>query len=51
VAPDIEVIDRPEAVSQGHDPSLEKAVEVLLEALRKNPPKPVAVPPAPTEFR
>jgi len=51
VAPDLEVIDRPEAVSAGHDPSVEKAVEVLLEALSKNPPKPVAVPPAPTEFR
>ena len=39
VAPDIEVIDRPELVAKGKDPSLEKAVEVLLEELKKNPPK------------
>jgi tricorn protease len=39
VAPDIEVIDRPELVAKGQDPSLEKAVEVLLEELKKNPPK------------
>jgi tricorn protease len=51
VAPDLEVIDRPEAVSAGRDPSVEKAVEVLLEELRKTPPRPVPVPPAPTEFK
>jgi tricorn protease len=47
VAPDIEVIDRPDLVAQGRDPSLEKGVEVLLEALKKNPPHPIRVPPAP----
>jgi tricorn protease len=47
VAPDIEVIDRPEEVAKGNDPSLEKAVEVLLEQLQKNPPVKVVVPPAP----
>jgi len=31
--------------------SVEKAVEVLLEELRKTPPRPVPVPPAPTEFK
>jgi tricorn protease len=40
VAPDIEVIDRPEAIAAGRDPSLEKAVEVLLEELERNPPPP-----------
>ena len=38
VAPDIPVVDRPDLVAQGHDPTLEKAVEVLLEELRRNPP-------------
>jgi tricorn protease len=51
VSPDIEVVDRPELIAAGRDPSLEKAVEVLLEELRANPPKPVVAPPAPTEFR
>jgi tricorn protease len=47
VAPDIEVIDRPDAIAKGEDPSLEKAVEVLMEELKKNPPVKVKVPPAP----
>ncbi|MBK8284998.1 MAG: PD40 domain-containing protein [Ahniella sp.] len=51
VSPDIEVIDRPDAVAAGQDPSLEKAVEVLLKELDANPPEPVVAPPAPTEFR
>jgi tricorn protease len=50
VAPDIEVIDRPEAIAAGGDPSIEKAVEVLLDELERNPPKPVVAPPAPTRF-
>lgn len=44
VAPDIEVWDRPELVAQGHDPCLEKAVEVLLKKLKTNPPKKVKKP-------
>jgi tricorn protease len=51
VAPDIEVIDRPEAIAAGRDPSLEKAVEVMLEALEENPPRQIETPPAPTDFR
>ncbi len=51
VAPDIEVIDRPDLVAKGRDPSLERAVEELLKALEENPPKIFDVPPAPTEFR
>ena len=51
VAPDIEVIDRPEAIAAGRDPSLEKAVEVLLEELEENPPRRIETPPAPTDFR
>jgi len=41
VAPDIEVELDPKAVRQGHDPHLEKAVEVVLAELEKNPvPRP-----------
>jgi tricorn protease len=39
VYPDIEVYDEPHLVAKGKDPSVEKAVEVLLEELKKNPPK------------
>jgi tricorn protease len=38
VAPDVEVDLDPQAVRSGRDPQLEKAVEVVLEALKKNPP-------------
>lgn len=51
VAPDIEVVDRPEAIAAGRDPSLEKAVEVLLEALEQDPPRRIEAPPAPADFR
>jgi tricorn protease len=27
----------PKAIREGHDPQLEKAVEVVMEALKKNP--------------
>jgi tricorn protease len=37
VAPDIEVELDPQAWRQGHDTQLEKAVEVVMEALRRNP--------------
>lgn len=40
VAPDIDVEYDPKAVRTGHDPQLEKAVEVALELLKKNPPPP-----------
>lgn len=36
VAPDIEVENDPALVAAGHDPQLEKAVEVTLEALQKH---------------
>jgi len=48
VSPDIEVVDRPDLVAAGHDPSLEKAIEVLMQQLKEHPPAaPVTVPPAP----
>lgn len=37
IAPDIEVENDPASVAAGHDPQLEKAVQITLEALRKNP--------------
>jgi tricorn protease len=40
VAPDIEVELDPQAARQGHDPQLEKAVEVVMDLLKKNPPPP-----------
>jgi len=49
VAPDIEVVDRPDLVAAGQDPSLEAAVKLLLEQLAKNPKKPVVVPPVSVE--
>jgi tricorn protease len=38
VSPDIEVQDDPKAAREGHDRQLEKAVEVVLDLLKKNPP-------------
>jgi tricorn protease len=39
VPPDYEVEFAPALVVQGHDPQLEKAVELVLDALRKSPPQ------------
>lgn len=50
VTPDIEVIDRPELVAAGGDPSIERAVEELLKELKANPRKNMKAPEAPTEF-
>jgi tricorn protease len=47
VAPDVEVEDDPKLVAEGHDPQLEKAVSILMEELKKNPPPVYAVPPYP----
>ena len=37
IQPDIEVEMDPKLVREGHDPQLEKAVEVIMELLKKNP--------------
>jgi tricorn protease len=47
VAPDITVVDRPDLVAKGQDPSLERAVQYLLDQLQKSPRKRVKVPPIP----
>ncbi|MBI2213059.1 MAG: PD40 domain-containing protein [Acidobacteria bacterium] len=51
VEPDIEVVDRPELVAKGEDPSLAKALEVLLDELAKGPRKPVTIPAPPDESK
>jgi len=38
VPPDIEVEQTPAALAAGHDPQLERAIEVVMGELRKNPP-------------
>ena len=47
VYPDIEVVDEPHKIARGEDPSLEKAVEILLRELEENPPRPWPVPEPP----
>jgi tricorn protease len=47
IAPDIEVWQDPERVRQGHDPQLEKAVEVLMQKLREHPLPKYEKPPYP----
>jgi tricorn protease len=47
VAPDVDVEYDPQLVRQGHDPQLEKAVEVVMDLLRKNPPQTPRRPTAP----
>ncbi len=48
VAPDVEVEFDPAAWRAGHDPQLERAVALVMEALAKNPPKTYQRPPFPT---
>jgi tricorn protease len=47
IDPDIEVQLDPAAVRQGHDPQLEKAVQVVMEELEKSPPAQPKRPPYP----
>jgi len=47
VAPDIEVEQTPAELIKGKDPQLDKAIEVALEELEKNPPKRYVRPPYP----
>lgn len=51
VAPDIEVVEDPALVRNGHDPQLEKAVEVALEELKKSPPPKLRHPAFPNYYR
>ena len=47
VPPDIEVEQTPAEVIAGHDPQLEKAIEVILEELEEHPPMQLERPPYP----
>ncbi|TNF38732.1 MAG: peptidase S41, partial [Bacteroidetes bacterium] len=51
VAPDIEVEQWPADVISGKDPQLEKAIEVALKELEKNPPAEPVRPPYPVRVR
>ena len=51
VPPDIEVEQWPKEVINGHDPQLEKAIEVILDELEKNPPKRLKRPPYPEKMK
>lgn len=51
VAPDVEVELDPAAWRAGHDPQLEKAVELLLDDLKRNPRPQYKRPPFPTYHR
>jgi len=51
VPPDVEVEQTPADVLAGRDPQLEKAVQIALDELGKNPPKTVTRPPYPVRVR
>ncbi len=51
VPPDIEVEQWPAEIIKGNDPQLEKAIEVALEELKKNPPTEPKRPPYPVKVR
>jgi len=51
VPPDIEVEMNPADVIAGHDPQLEKAIQVVMDELRKNPPKKFQRPPYPIRIK
>jgi tricorn protease len=51
VPPDIEVEQLPKDVIAGKDPQLEKAIEVVLKELEKNPPKAAKRPPYPVRAK
>ena len=51
VAPDIEVEQWPELVIKGHDPQLEKAIEITIKQLKANPTKKVKRPAYPNKTK
>lgn len=51
VPPDVEVEHLPAEVATGRDPQLEKAMELVLEALEADPPRKPARPPYPIRAR
>ncbi|RZT95426.1 tricorn protease [Ancylomarina subtilis] len=51
VYPDVEVYDEPHKVAKGIDPSIQKAVEMLLKELKENPAKKVSAPANPNRSK
>jgi tricorn protease len=51
VAPDVEVEQWPADVIAGKDPQLEKAIELVLQELEKNPPRPLKKPDYPVRVK
>ena len=51
VPPDIEIEQWPADVAAGHDPQLEKAIQVVMEELKANPPKKLVRPPFPVRVK
>ncbi len=47
IKPDVEVEQDPKLVREGHDPQLEKAIEMMMDDLKKNPPPKHTRPPFP----
>ena len=45
VEPDIVIDNRPDLVVAGHDPQLEKAIDMVMKEIQAHPMKPPAVPP------
>ncbi len=51
VPPDVEVEQWPAEVIKGHDPQLEKAIEIVLKQLEENPPATPKRPPYPVKVK
>jgi len=51
VAPDVDVEQLPELVIKGHDPQLEKAIEIVMKQLKENPPKTMTTPAYPDKTK
>jgi tricorn protease len=51
VSPDVEVEQWPELVIKGHDPQLEKAIDIVMKQLKANPPKKVKRPAYPIKTK
>ena len=51
VAPDVDIEQLPELVIEGHDPQLEKAIEIALKQLKENPVKEIVRPAYPIKTR
>jgi tricorn protease len=51
VDPDIEVLSDPNAWARGKDPQLDRAIQYLLDELKKNPVKRPTFPPDPVRVK